>query len=199
MTIFKIITHKIFKLNTYLLVDEKNKQVVLIDPGQYIETALALIEEFDYNIAFIIITHSHIDHCCGMPKVLSKWDVNYYIGEGDQLLWNGMKHIIGLPNDIKHAKYVADNETLNFNMYTINISSIGEHTKGSIAITVEDIAFIGDMQNYEKFNIGMQQKNKHYSLIFPGHGSVIQMNGYSRLIWNKIPSNNNLIEQFEKN
>jgi glyoxylase-like metal-dependent hydrolase (beta-lactamase superfamily II) len=53
--------------NCYLLFDDKNKEVILIDPGDEADKILSKVE--GYKIIAILVTHTHDDHIGAIPTI----------------------------------------------------------------------------------------------------------------------------------
>ncbi|MFR4357440.1 MAG: MBL fold metallo-hydrolase, partial [Clostridia bacterium] len=54
--------------NTYLAVDEKTNEGFIVDPGGYNKVLTKEVRDNDVNIKYIILTHGHSDHICGVNE-----------------------------------------------------------------------------------------------------------------------------------
>ncbi len=65
-----------FKVNTYVLVDDKTMQGLVIDPGMYYEDEYKIFEQYlesnEIDLKYIVLTHGHFDHFCGGEKLQSQ-------------------------------------------------------------------------------------------------------------------------------
>lgn len=82
--------------NCYLVVNEKTKEVILIDPGKVTEAIIRQLEENCYKLTAILITHNNGSHAQGLktltkiysPKIYgADWDIagnatNVITGDG---------------------------------------------------------------------------------------------------------------------
>lgn len=79
-----------FSENTYLL--SENNEGLLIDPGFYEEAEFKNFQEKldskQIELIAVILTHAHVDHILGLPKVLDIFDVPVYLSDKDRYLWN---------------------------------------------------------------------------------------------------------------
>ena len=54
--------------NTYLAIDEKTNEGFIVDPGGYNKVLTKEVRDNDVNIKYIILTHGHSDHICGVNE-----------------------------------------------------------------------------------------------------------------------------------
>jgi len=62
---FKTLSVGTFSVNCYLMVDEKTREAVVVDPGADWESIYETIQRDGYQVRGIINTHSHPDHTGG--------------------------------------------------------------------------------------------------------------------------------------
>src|SRR5271169_379744 len=55
--------------NCSVIGDEASREAMVIDPGDDIESVLALIHKHNLQVKQIVITHAHIDHVGGAMKL----------------------------------------------------------------------------------------------------------------------------------
>jgi glyoxylase-like metal-dependent hydrolase (beta-lactamase superfamily II) len=55
--------------NCYLVASEKTRRGLVIDPGVQAERIMAAIQELELSIAWIVLTHAHIDHFSGLDNL----------------------------------------------------------------------------------------------------------------------------------
>ncbi|MCR5484593.1 MAG: MBL fold metallo-hydrolase [Clostridiales bacterium] len=59
-----------FQTNCYVAVDEKSGEAVVVDPGDCTEELIGLLnDESIKNVSYILLTHSHFDHVCGVNEL----------------------------------------------------------------------------------------------------------------------------------
>ena len=112
--------------NSYLLIDEKSGEAVLIDPGDEPRKLISEIEKSGAKLKYIVVTHSHPDH---VGALLS---VKEYFKVPDQNCLGGGFKDAEIAGEIK-----LGNETLKF------IATPG-HKPDSVCVVWEKGIFTGD-------------------------------------------------------
>ncbi len=64
--------------NAYLVGPDEGGEAVLIDPGDFDETLLAMIEKNRLDLRHILLTHAHESHMRGVPTALKIYDATVY-------------------------------------------------------------------------------------------------------------------------
>lgn len=74
----KIKTIKVgfLQTNCYLII--KNKDCIIIDPGDDFNKISKIIESDDLNVCAILITHHHFDHVRALDACIEKYNVKVY-------------------------------------------------------------------------------------------------------------------------
>ena len=81
-------------VNVYLAVDEQSKAAFLVDCGAFVAEMEETIRRMDFDLQFLLITHTHYDHVDGIPdfrklfqapiySATDKWDVR--VSEADTI------------------------------------------------------------------------------------------------------------------
>jgi glyoxylase-like metal-dependent hydrolase (beta-lactamase superfamily II) len=55
--------------NCSIIGDETTREAMVIDPGDEIESILALVRKHNLQVKQIVVTHAHIDHVGGAMKL----------------------------------------------------------------------------------------------------------------------------------
>ena len=55
--------------NCYIVVDEKTKEAMVIDPGSEVEKIIDMLDILDAKVKYIFLTHCHADHIGGVAKL----------------------------------------------------------------------------------------------------------------------------------
>ena len=84
---------KQFELGTlknfiHLICNKETKDLVVIDPAWDIDTIRDWVEENNYRIKAILLTHGHADHIEGYKKLLETHDVPVYISKVEADFYN---------------------------------------------------------------------------------------------------------------
>lgn len=159
--------------NCYLLVNETNKEAIIVDPGEVTEELIEQIESVPYHVAGVLITHNHGSHVNGLktlrkiysPKILAAdWDVaredtTVISGDGKIRIGGMLVHYMAVPG----------------------------HTADSMVYKIGNMLFTGDVlmagtigntvSSYSKYILKSNIEQKILSqtedtVIFPGHGPL---------------------------
>lgn len=148
MLIFRVIAGDL-KENTYIVVDEKTKRGVLIDPGDYPDAILSAMSP--YEIVFILLTHTHFDHILGLTKVYEKMRAQVVVSELEQnVIEQGKMEPPAFTKFSKPFPKIYDvlkargGETYSVDGLTIQVMATPGHTSGSLSFLINDALFSGD-------------------------------------------------------
>lgn len=181
-----------FMTNCWLLQDEKSGKSALVDPGFYSHELESFLE---YNgvkqLEYILVTHGHTDHTCGVSYVKEKFGGKIVVGEKDAYLLEENRFLLEMDDytaafrAVKPDIIVRDGDTLPFGEETIEIIHTPGHIDGEVCYIINEMMFTGDVlfrgsmgrTDLETGNvfkllrslkrIGSLEKNY---LILPGHG-----------------------------
>lgn len=118
--------------NCYILVDEKTKKALVIDPGDEEEKILAFLQGENLEVACILLTHGHPDHVGALPALAAATGAKAYLHEADVRLFHP-------PSAEKMQESV-------FNLGEVKISVLHTpgHTPGSVCFVCPEQIFTGD-------------------------------------------------------
>lgn len=142
--------------NCYVINDE-TKECVIIDCGALTETeqnaVIAYINEEGLKPVHNLGTHGHLDHHFGDAAILSAFNLQPEVAEGDKVLMQhpreaalqmlGMDLNIDLPaGNLK----LTENEEVKFGSHTFKIIRTSGHSPGSVSFycAEENVLFTGD-------------------------------------------------------
>ena len=142
--------------NCYVINDE-TKECVIIDCGALTETeqnaVIAYINEEGLKPVHNLGTHGHLDHHFGDAAILSAFNLQPEVAEGDKVLMQhpreaalqmlGMDLNIDLPaGNLK----LTENEEVKFGSHTFKIIRTPGHSPGSVSFycAEENVLFTGD-------------------------------------------------------
>lgn len=191
-----------FQVNTYLLYDE-SKEAVIMDPAcdsaDELEEIFTFIEGNQLKPRFIANTHGHIDHVLGVSALMEKYNIPFYMHQGDEFLLNAapqsaMMYGFSLNKSPKPTKFITEDETLKFGNSELRLFHIPGHSPGSIVfysetdrfVIVGDVLFRGSIGrtdlpggSYEELISGINSKLLTLppdTVVLSGHGpySTIQ-------------------------
>ncbi|HLN36022.1 MAG TPA: MBL fold metallo-hydrolase [Nitrososphaeraceae archaeon] len=156
---------------TYLVIDEEEKEIAIIDPSWDLDKIFEIIKRNSYSVKFIINTHTHFDHVLGNEQVLAITNCQIVQHE------NSMD---------RHDIAVKDGDRIRVGNIVIDILHTPGHSKDSICLIVDSkIIFTGDtlfVGNCGRIDLPGGNVNEMYDsllrriiklndelIIYPGH------------------------------
>lgn len=137
------------QVNSYLCADEETKKGFIVDPGGANPSADKYIDENKYEIEYIILTHGHGDHICGVPYYKDKYKAKIVGHHGDDFLFadekeNLSKEFTGTAITFVPDVYVEDGDIIKVGNLEVKILHTPGHTPGGISLLIDDVVFSGD-------------------------------------------------------
>lgn len=140
--IIKTIIAGMYEENCYLVMDEKTKELAIIDPGGQANILEKEIKLLGAKPKFILLTHGHMDHVGGVVELINKFSIPYYINEKEETYMKNDKGVFGsLP---KASGYLKEGDTLTLGSDVIKVIETPGHTEGGICFLIGDKLFTGD-------------------------------------------------------
>ncbi|MFO7769505.1 MAG: MBL fold metallo-hydrolase [bacterium] len=137
-------------VNCYLAGDEEGRGAVLIDPGEEPERILRAVEEGEWRVERVLLTHAHFDHLLALRDVLEVLDVPFLLPEGEEEMlhrvpetvraWMGIE----VPPPPEPDRMVRGGERVEIGGAPFRVAETPGHSPGSITLAGEGIAFVGD-------------------------------------------------------
>jgi len=145
------IKNDIFSSNTYLIIDEKEKFCLIIDPGLDEFIIDNRIQELDLKPVAIISTHGHFDHIGGSAFFKEKYGIPFYLHEADVKLMKSANFYLRLSKIDRFIKLVEPDELfvekkteIKISGFELKITNFSGHTPGSCIIQYKKNLFTGD-------------------------------------------------------
>ncbi len=151
-----------FQQNTRVVVCEKTRKAICIDPGDESTEMVKFINHFAHELQAITLTHAHLDHIGGVTDlhkhfpdaeiILHKDDEDLYYGLPEQPLFMGVPKnqlkALRLEYEIppKLTREWQDGEVYKLGNLSLKIIHCPGHTPGHIILVeeTERKAFVGD-------------------------------------------------------
>jgi hydroxyacylglutathione hydrolase len=115
---------------TYIIVDEKNKDSIIVDPSWNLEVIFDFLKKNNLSNTFVINTHSHFDHVYGNDQVVKM---------------TGAKIIQHKASPLQKDIEVNDGEVIRFGESGIKIIHTPGHSGDSICLVIDNkIILTGD-------------------------------------------------------
>lgn len=149
MQIYNYLTGPL-SVNTYLVVNDKTNRGFIVDPGGKDRRLLQFVEENKIEIDYIILTHGHGDHICGIDDYCKAWPQAKIVANENEvpLLKDAKQNFssvtCGFPISITPDISVKDGETMQLGEINLEFLHTPGHTPGGMSIYVGGYLFSGD-------------------------------------------------------
>ena len=117
--------------NTYIVGPRSGGEAILVDPGRFDVSLLELIENEDFNITAVLVTHDHWNHIQGLKTLLKVYHADIFAG-----------------SDVVHgfsATQVFGGTCLHASGLDIEVIDVEGHSKDSRVYKVGSYIFTGDV------------------------------------------------------
>lgn len=138
--------------NCYFLINEKNNEAIVVDPGDAGKALYGKANEWGLTIKAILLTHGHFDHAGGVKELAELCEnVEIIAHEAEKdTLDDPRINLSGMmgrnPETYQVTRFVADEEELEFAGFKFRVLFTPGHTAGgcSYYFPNEMIVFSGD-------------------------------------------------------
>ena len=199
-------TYNLFQEQTYCIVSEQG-QCAVIDPGfcdhWEVSDFLSFLSENKAIPKAILLTHAHIDHCCGVDTLLKQFgSIPVYMHPGDKAILDNIEEMIAKFSSIPRPNFdtidISDSEVIKVADLRFKVITTPGHSPGGVCYYMEDeqVMFTGDtlfagsigrtdlmFGDYDKLIVSIMEKLMPMDAgitIYPGH-SVPSSIGRERL------------------
>ena len=139
--IHEILPVGMLQCNCSIFGDEQSREAVVIDPGDEIESILAVLEKHHLRVKAIVITHAHIDHIGGAQKLKLATGAPVYMYAHDPPLYEGIDMQAGWLGMVTPERAEIDVDAREGGKLTLgaaefHILDTPGHTQGSISVWI---------------------------------------------------------------
>jgi glyoxylase-like metal-dependent hydrolase (beta-lactamase superfamily II) len=113
---------------SYLIVDEKTKKALLVDPCGNIERVFKQAEGKELTVVGVLITHTHFDHHERLGDALLKYDVPVYLHE------DGSGRTLA---EADREELLEDKDTISFGKHTIQTFNTPGHLDDCVCYYIQ--------------------------------------------------------------
>ncbi|HZK33251.1 MAG TPA: MBL fold metallo-hydrolase [Tissierellaceae bacterium] len=184
------VTAGVYGVNCYIVYDN-TKEGIVVDPGGDADEILEIIKEKEINIKYIVLTHGHGDHIGGLVELKNTLKVPIMIhGEDRTMLADGSKNLSPTMAmgrvEVEPDILLKDGDIIKMGNQEILVIHTPGHTKGGIALKVQDNIITGDTLftgsigrtdllggDYSQLIESIKEKLFIYpdeTKVYPGHG-----------------------------
>ncbi len=151
-----VVTTRLFGENIYIVWDEESLDAAIIDPGMMDADERAHVEDVvatqHLNVKCVLLTHSHVDHCCSARWTADKYGVKVLGSGKDKALAGNLEmqakmfHLRITPQPLVIDKELKQGDELGIGSVSIHVLETPGHTEGGLAyyIPQSSVAFVGD-------------------------------------------------------
>ena len=138
----KAIVTGMYEENCYILINEKTKSCVIVDPGDEAFKIEKAIEDLNVTPKFIILTHAHFDHVGAVKVLQDKYKIPFYMHENEEAYVKNDNTVFG--NLDKAERFIKDGEIINLDDIEIEVIHTPGHTKGGVCYLADNKLISGD-------------------------------------------------------
>ncbi len=179
--------------NCYIVGCQDTSEAVVIDPGAEPDTILAVLEENNLKVKYIINTHGHVDHVGANEPVKKATNADILIHKEDAPLFSNSQENLSMyvggelllsPPE----RLLEEGDTITFGNITLKVIHTPGHTRGGISLHGDQVVFTGDTLfagsigrtdlpggDYQQIISSIKEKILPLGddiKVYPGHGPV---------------------------
>ena len=137
--------------NCYIILDEKSKEIMVIDPAGDVEKIEQMIKILGGKLKYIYLTHCHGDHIMGVTELKNRLGGKILIHRDDSTGLNdpeiNLSPYIGIGNiELEADSRIDDNDLIHLGDLQFKVIHTPGHTKGGTSLYCESekCIFTGD-------------------------------------------------------
>ena len=140
-----------FLENCYLVIDEAARQCAIVDPGEEAGLILHKLEQTGARPIAIWLTHAHLDHVLGVPRVREATGAPVFLHPADRPLYDrvpeqAMAFGLEAPGPLPAPDRVfAHDDRVQAGSLSFEVRHTPGHSPGSVSLVGEGVVFGGDV------------------------------------------------------
>jgi len=139
-----------FVENCHLVIDEAGAECAIIDPGEEAGLIAHTVAAADVKPVAIWLTHAHIDHVLGVPRLKTDSGAPVYLHPADRMLYDHVAEqatAFGMRAGPLPApdRALAHGDVLRVGTLQFRVRHAPGHSPGSVVFEGQGVAFAGDV------------------------------------------------------
>ena len=135
--------------NCYILADETTHDAIVVDAPANAEMIINFLEEHDYHLTEIVLTHGHYDHVLALKQLKEVTGAPLAVHEnGKDFLKDGINnlcHYVGIAwTPVEADRYLKDGDPVMVGNTPLQVLHTPGHTSDCICLYGEGILISGD-------------------------------------------------------
>jgi hydroxyacylglutathione hydrolase len=135
--------------NCYIVYDKQSTNGVVIDPADQGDTIVQVIQEHNWKIDHILLTHGHFDHIGGIGPLKEKLGATVYIHEKDTEILKDSKLNLSIFLSDSHCMVKADHflkegQSFQLGAGQLDVLHTPGHTPGGVSFVGAHFVIVGD-------------------------------------------------------
>jgi len=139
-----------FAENCYLVIDEDARECAIVDPGEEAGLILHKVAASGARPVAVWLTHAHLDHVMGVPRIKAELGVPVYLHPADRRLYDAVPQQAAAFGVAAEALPAPDRVFAHGDEATVGGLAFGVrhtpgHSPGSVTLVGHGVAFCGDV------------------------------------------------------
>lgn len=139
---------------SYLLMDEKSRKAVIIDPNiKDLDEIVRLVKEQRADVKHVIETHTHVDHISATNELKKLFNLQLIMHENTKNKWRvvdqgdkfGIGDILRENAKLEVDRYVNDGDALAVDSMRLTFLHTPGHTDNHLSVLIGENVFTGDL------------------------------------------------------
>ncbi len=139
--IHEVLPVGMLQCNCSIYGDEQTREAIVVDPGDNVDTILAVLKRHGLKVTAIVVTHGHIDHVAGAQALRRATGAPVYMNAADQeqldqLDWQASWLGMPPPERVEVDSELKDGDRLTVGPVELTVLHTPGHTRGSCCLWI---------------------------------------------------------------